>query len=138
MAVLGAKTKFQMEDPDSADTYFTVPGIRTYGETGETRQQVDVTSIDDEDPVFIAGDKETNQKDITGTLKPSDANQKKFRDAAKEGKTIKCKVVYRDGSERKFSLALLGYKENEIARNESVTFTVPSVRTGAIEYTEAS
>lgn len=131
---LGAGTKFRMKE---GEEYIHIPGITTIGDTGSESPAVERNALEFEDKQYIPGLADGDDRDIVGEYE-NDANQKKFRDAAKNREIREFQIEYPNGVKAEFTLALLGFRMNNPEKENILSFTVKSKVNGETAWTDAT
>jgi predicted secreted protein len=122
----------------TGSTAVTIGKLTSIGETSETVDELDVTTLDSTGGYreFVAGFKDGGEVAISGYY-TSDAGQKALRDAFKNNETGKFEVTFPDGSGYSFNGFVKGVSRGPAEVDGAVGFGATLRVSGAITEVEA-
>lgn len=116
----------------------TVGKLTSIGETNETSEEIDVTTLDSTGGYreFVQGFKDSGELPVSGYY-TGDAGQKALRDAYKNGETGTFEITFPDGSGFSFSGFVKGISRGPAEVNGVVGFGATIRASGAVTEVEA-
>jgi hypothetical protein len=107
-AKLGSGTTIGIST-NGGTSYDIISGVQSLGATGQTKSEVDVTSLEDGSKVFISGISEGESKAINVNWDETDAGQAVLATQAKAGNVAKFEINFSNGKKATFDMVLLGW-----------------------------
>jgi len=132
-AKLGAGTTLSITT-DGGTTYTQINGVDSLGATGQTKPEVDITSLEDTSKQYIAGINDGESKSITVKWDETDAGQEALAAEAKAGNVAGFKINFANGKSATFDMVLLGWTVDDVSNESAMTATVTGRMTGDIAW----
>ena len=132
-AKLGALSQLKMGDGGGSPEVFTkIAEILSIGEVGEEAPEVPVTNLDSTRVERIAGLPDGSAVQFSGNWIAGNTQQQAARAAV--GTTRNFQIVWPDGTQADFAMAVLGFMMGETTPGAQMTFSVSGRITGDIAW----
>lgn len=130
----GTKVYAELDPETNADLFTHIPKVVSVGATGETAEAKDDTTLEDTVKTYGTGMFDTPDKSIKGRWLSTVPAVLDLRAAAREGKKIRLRTIWTDGTVATVSIALLGFTLDENTAEEWVNYTVNGKQSGKTEW----
>ena len=132
VSLVGTGTLLSYEDPDTPDTWIPLPNAVSVGSSSDKGSFVDNSPIASPSQTYIAGDEETEQKQIMFNDIPGDAVQEQFLAHARNKRTVNIRLDFPNNRRLTHALVMNGTEYPEPARGEALKVGIVGQRTGSL------
>ncbi len=136
VSLVGTGTLLSYENPAVANDWIPLPNAVSIGSSSNKGTFVDNSPIFPTSQTYIAGDEETEQKQIMFNDVPGDTVQETFIERARNKEQVNIRIDFPNGRRLSHALIMNGVEHPEPARGEALKVGVVGQRTGPLTNSE--
>lgn len=135
--VLGAGSIVSYEDPDATGTFVNLPECLNIPPVGTSGSFIDTTPVISATKHYIAGQKDTEEAELSMNHQPGNAGYQRFRDLANTNRQLQIRFTFTTGDIATVTANLSGFKTEQVEGSSQIKGMVKYRQSGDPVWTEA-